>query len=58
MQLCTTKAYLMVKACKHVSTAMKARGVARNPIPAPVRANKTKKGGEDFAIWRSESNSL
>ncbi|KZR95698.1 putative Replication factor c subunit [Daphnia magna] len=48
----------MVKACKHVSTAMKARGVARIPIPAPVRANKTKKGGEDFAIWRSESNSL
>ncbi|KZR96532.1 Uncharacterized protein APZ42_009077, partial [Daphnia magna] len=39
-------------------TVMKARGVARIPIPAPVRANKTKKGGEDFAIGRSESNSL
>ncbi|KAI9552690.1 hypothetical protein GHT06_020567 [Daphnia sinensis] len=42
----------VLKASKLLSTAMKARVVARVSIPASVRANKKKKGGEDFAVWR------
>ena len=38
-----TMAYSMVKACRLVSTAMKARGVAKFPSPAPVIANHKKK---------------
>ncbi|EFX76686.1 hypothetical protein DAPPUDRAFT_106829 [Daphnia pulex] len=36
-------AYSMVKACRLVSTAMKARGVTKFPSPAPVIANHKKK---------------
>jgi hypothetical protein len=36
-------AYSIVKACRLVSTAMKARGVAKFPILARARANQKKK---------------
>ena len=45
-------AYSMVKACKLVSTAMKARGVAKFPSLARARANEEKNRGFNFAIWR------
>jgi hypothetical protein len=40
-------AYSMVKACRLVSTAMKARGVAKFPILARARAIRRNKAGRD-----------
>jgi hypothetical protein len=48
----------MVKASELISTTMKARGVAKFPIPAPARANQKKKGGQSFALPFHRSTKL
>ena len=49
-------AYSMVKACRLVSTAIKARGVAKFPSLARARANKKKEAAlspSGISRWKS-----